>query len=70
MVDTFRYDEDPVWHDEKGFMWSDWLYDKYCELNDIENRTPEQNAEIDLIYNASKKGRKALEEVERKLKAK
>ena len=38
--------------------------------NDIENRTPEQNAEIDLIYNASKKGRKALEEVERKLKAK
>ncbi len=70
MNDSFRYDNDPVWHDEKGFMWSDWLYNKYCELNDIENRTSQQNIEIDMIYNASLKGREALKEIEKLLRNK
>ena len=68
MKDTYRYDKDPIWYDEKGFMWSDWLYERYCELNTIENKTLEQNIEIDMIFNASKKGRQALKNVEEKIK--
>ena len=63
-ISTFKYDEDPVWHDEKGFMWSDWLYQKYCKLNELENRTPEQDRQIDLMYEASFKGRDELKKVE------
>ncbi len=65
-----RRDANPVWGDEKGFMWSQWLLTRYSELNGIDERTEEQNEEIDMIYYASFKGRKALEEVERKLKEK
>lgn len=69
-IENFRYDDDPVWRDKEGVMWSDWLYEKYCELNELEERTKEQDEEIDLLYNASKKGRKELAEVEKKLKEK
>ncbi|MBO4732182.1 MAG: hypothetical protein J5597_05185 [Spirochaetaceae bacterium] len=65
-----RYDEDPPWGDEKGFMWSPWLLHRYFELNDIDDRTESQNEEIDMIYNAAKQGRSALEAVEKKLRNK
>lgn len=63
-----RYDEDPPWGDEDGFMWSDWLFNRYSVLNSADNRTESQKAEIDMIYDAAFKGRKALEKVELKLK--
>lgn len=63
-----RYDSDPPWGDKNGFMWSMWLLHRYSELNGIDDRTESQNAEIDMIREAAFKGRKALAEVERKLK--
>lgn len=64
-----RRDEDTVWGDEKGFMWSWWLFDRYTTLQMKGPRTTEEDTEIDMIVEASKNGRKALEEVENKLRA-
>ena len=68
-IDTFRYDEDPKWRDTKGYMWSDWLYNKYCELNNKDCRTKEEDEQIDMIYSASFKGRDELNKVEETLKS-
>lgn len=65
---NFKYDEDPPFYDEKGYMWSKWLLERYLLLNASENRTESQNKEIDMIYNSAIQGRKALEEIEKKLK--
>ena len=66
---TIRRDEETVMGDEQGFMWSWWLFDRFSTLQMKATRTPEEDAEIDIIVEASKNGRKALEEVENKLRA-
>lgn len=65
-----RRHKEIVWDDELGFMWSWWLFNRYETLHMKESRTPEEEAEIDMIVEASKKGRKALEEIEDFLKNK
>ena len=65
-----RRDKEIVWGDELGFMWSWWLFNRFETLQMKESRTTEEDAEIDMIVAASKKGRKALEEIEDFLKNK
>ncbi len=65
-----RRDEETVMGDEQGFMWSWWLFDRFSTLQMKDSRTSEEDAEIDMIVEASKKGRKALKEIEQFLKNK
>ena len=67
---VIRRDEEEVWGDKQGFMWSWWLFDRYMTLQMKDPRTQEEDAEIDIIIDASKKGLKALQEIEEKLKNK
>ena len=67
----FRYgDNDPLFDDGKGNMWSEWLLLLYLKLNLLDSRTKEQNNDIDLMYNASFQGRNKLNEVEKIMKKK
>lgn len=67
---NFRYDRDPVFYDEKGYMWTEWMFRHFIALNEIERRNDAQNKEIDLIFDAASKGRKALSKLEEDLKKK
>lgn len=65
-----RYDEDPPFYDEKGYMWSKWLLEQYLLLNAVDYRTESQNREIDMIYKAAFQGREVLNKLEMELKNK
>lgn len=67
---NFRYDLDPQFYDEQGYMWSEWMFRHFIALNEVENRTEAQNKEIDMIFEAARNGRVALNELENKLKEK
>ena len=56
---TIRRDEETVMGDEQGFMWSWWLFDRFSSLQMKATRTPEEDAEIDMIVEASKKRTKS-----------
>ena len=65
---NYRYDIDPCFYDNDGYMWSEWLFRYYIALNEKDERTEFDNEKIEMIYNASFKGREALKSVERVLK--
>ena len=67
---TFRYDLDPQFYDDQGFMWSEWMLKHFLLLNAVQDRTEAQNNEIDMIFETARKGRVALNELENKLKEK
>ena len=65
-----RYDDDPEFFDDNGLICSKWLFMYYYKLNGLDKRTKEQDYELDMIFNASQKGKDALEEVEKIIKSK
>lgn len=65
-----RYDSDPKFYDKDGLKCSMWLFEYYHNLNGTDDRTELQNNHLDLIFEAARNGRDALNEVENKLKKK
>ena len=65
-----RYDSDPPFYDDNGRKCSFWLFEKYYDLNGIDNRTEDQDKEIDMIREAAFKGREDLAIIESILRKK
>lgn len=36
---NYRYDIDPCFYDNDGYMWSEWLFRYYIALNEKDERT-------------------------------